>query len=147
MNSDFGTRFLCFTILTTALFTSAIAHAQEVKRFSSYMEPIEAVNELIVDEDFEGLEDYMSSIGYPNGALIANTFKQWLAGDKVTEVDLLREEALGKTVKRFTYAVRDSADSYMFLRFYAAKANHGWVLYNFNMQSDLSELIPDWKSP
>ena len=133
-------------ILAICLY-STVPQAQELTRFKTYNEPIDTALDYIKAGDMDGMDDFMAGIGFGDSGRVGSTFKLWLSNDRVVEIDLLKKEELGKTLKRLTYAITDSTDSQMFFRFYVVKAKDGWVLYNFNFNTDLAEYFPSWESP
>lgn len=132
--------------LVVCLYSTA-AQAQELRRFENYIEPINKALDYVRAGDMAGMDDFMAGIGFGESGRVGATFKRWLGSDGVVEIDLLKTEELGETLKRLTYAITDSTDSQMFFRFYVAKAKDGWVLYNFNFNTDLREFFPSWESP
>ncbi len=126
---------------------STAPQAQQLTRFKDFIEPINTILDYIKAGDMDGMDDFMDGIGFGESGRVGSTFKRWLGKDRVVEIDLLKKEELGGTLKRLTYAITDSTDSYMFFRFYVAKAEDGWALYNFNFNTDLTKFFPDWEGP
>ena len=132
--------------LAICLYSTA-PQAQELTRFKDFIEPINTILDYLKAGDMDGMDDFMAGIGFGEAGRIGSTFERWLAEDTVVEIDLLKKEELGGTLKRLTYAITDSTDSQMFFRFYVVKAKDGWTLYNFNFNTDLTKFFPSWKSP
>ena len=133
-------------ILAICLY-STVPQAQELTRFKTYNEPIDTVLDYIKAGDLDGMDDFMAGIGFGDSGRVGASIKYRLRDDTVVEIDLLKKEELGKTLKRLTYGITDSTDSQMFVRFYVGKTKDGWVLYNFNFNTDLTEYFPSWESP
>ena len=133
-------------VLAICLYSTA-PQAQELTRFEDFIEPINKILDYLEAGDMDGMDDFMAGIGFGEAGRIGSTFKRWLADDRVVEIDLLKKEELGGSLKRLTYAILDSTDSYMFFRFYVVKAEDGWALYNFNFNTDLTKFFPSWKTP
>ena len=125
-------------VLAICLYSTA-PQAQELTRFKEFIEPINKILDYLKAGDMD--------LGFGEAGRVGSTFKRWLAEDRVVEIDLLKKEELGGTLKRLTYAITDSTDSQMFFRFYVVKAKDGWALYNFNFNTDLTKYFPNWESP
>jgi len=140
--------------LVAALFAAlaavnSTAQADDLKRFDDYMEPIERTLDLIAAGEFDALDDFLADeVGGGDQARLGSTIEtKVLKGDVVVDVDLLREDELGTSLKRLFYAVRDGSDTYFFVRFYVARTNDGWVLYHFHFNTELTGYFPDWIDP
>jgi len=136
-------------LVVVGAFSSGAARADNLKRFDDYMEPIERTLAFIEDGDFDALDDFLADeVGFGDQARFGSALEsKVLKGDAVVDVDLLQEDELGTTLKRLYFAVRDSSDTYFFIRFYVARTNAGWVLYNFHFNTELTDYFPDWKDP
>jgi len=130
-------------------FSSGPARADTLKRFDDYMEPIERTLDLIEAGDFAALDDFLADeVGFGEAARLGSTLQnKVLKGDAVVDVDLLREDELGTTLKRLYFAVRDTSDTYFFVRFHVARTNDGWVMHHFHFNTDMTDYFPGWVDP
>jgi len=140
--------------LVAALFAAlavvaSAARADNLKRFDDYMDPIERTLDLIEAGDFGALDDFLADeVGFGVAARLGSTLRdKVLKGDAVVDIDLLREDELGTTLKRLYFAVRDTSDTYFFVRFHVARTNDGWVMHHFHFNTDMTDYFPGWIDP
>jgi len=139
-----------FVVLAVSLaFSSGAALADNLKRFDDYMDPIERTLDLIEAGDFDALDDFLADeVGFGEGARLGSTLRdKVLKGDAVVDIDLLREDELGTTLKRLYFAVRDTSDTYFFVRFHVVRTNDGWVMHHFHFNTDMTDYFPGWVDP
>ncbi|WP_193371479.1 hypothetical protein [Pelagibius marinus] len=118
----------------------------------AYDDPEQVLDEIfnpLLANDREPFSEKMEELFAESGRQIENlVFDGFLAeGETFEYLDLLQEEALGNTFRRYLYVLRTSTEDFLFIRVSLGKASRGWVAFDLDIKSELSKLLPDWDDP
>ena len=144
-------RILCiglFAILTMAVMqTPASAAKTRLETFISPTEPVSKVIEYIRNNELKGFEKYLKEIGLSGEKEATNHLTKWIGNGEVHKVDLLKEERLGNTFRRYFYIIRRNPNAYMYLSLHTVETHTGWVLYSWRLTTKMNTFFPDWVDP
>lgn len=138
---------LIIVVVMTVFATQSLAQKTSLERFQKPMDPIEKVVDLIKRSKMEEADKFLAGIGLATGGQVASVLKTWVGKGTINKIDLLKEERLGSVLRRYFYVMQREAGAYMFIVFYVMQAKDGWILYNFNFNTNMQTFFPSWTGP
>jgi hypothetical protein len=139
------------TILIGLLITATAGRVLAIDA-PSYDDPEEAVSRILaplVANDrpsfLQSMTEHFDEQGKAIDSLVFDSFLT--TGEAFEYVDRLQSEELGATLKRYLYVLRTSAEDFLYIRIGMVKYASGWIVYDLDVKSDLSALMPQWDNP